>query len=930
MNLFVLLFTWILCGCTSQFDSQPTSNAGSGNFSLAENSTTIIINSQYTVTPTGGTAPFYYSIESSSVSASASGSIRSDGVYTAPSQGNITVIIKITDSLGGTSKCFISVNDELSVTYDTQYALAGSSNKSILRARGGLPPYTWDIVSGYGVISQNGLFTPPATPGTTVIRLTDSRGVIRDLPIIVNPSLTIYPGSGDRFLAINSSLSLSASGGVPPYIYSLVSGPGMVIGNVLYGPTRGSAGSTVTVRVTDFFGNTSNGDFTIVNPSPLSLSPASRTIATLPVGISPTSALYTYTASGGSPPYIYSVISGPGSIDTATGGYTPPQDGLLTQRTAVVRVTDANLSTRDSIIMINPLLQASPSSLVISAGTQNRIDGLGGLCPYSFLMLSGNGILTTTSSTNSNFSQGVVSCNAGLFVAPNTAGSAVIRIIDAVSSYVDINVTVTGTSTGGDQSTLTISPVSRVTSARNSSQIFPTASNYTYSTSGGVTPYVYSIVSGVGTVGAQTGVFVPPADNSSLLRTTIVRVTDQAGSYRDSTVMVNPALSVVTTPVSNYIPSTIGFGLIPQLTLPSVSQNRTIATLSTIRLDGKGGIAPYTYSLYSGTGSLYSVSSSGNNYAQSSTVLNYALFTAPASSGTSIIRIVDAVGNVVDSTITVVDTQLGALDSSFASTGKVIISFDISDSLASSIVQSSDAGLIIGGSSINSGTGYYEMALAKLTPSGSLDSSFGGLGLPSGSGKSRWTIPGCTQVYLNSMALQSDGKIVVAGTCLNASSGNDFLIVRILANGSALDTTFNSTGYATIQVTAGAYNETINSIAINTSDGSIIAGGTCYSTTSTTQDFCFARFTSAGALDTTFNTTGKLIVNISSTHESLGSMILNTNGSIYYSGSTSTNFIVGKLTSAGSSDTSFGYNGTGRVTYVGAQVGAIINNTSFL
>lgn len=351
--VITLILISFVTGCTSDFNSGPTPTLSSGNFSLSESSTTIVINSQYTIVPTGGTAPFYYSIESSSISASASGSIGINGIYSAPSQGNITVIIKVTDSLGGTSKCTISVNDELTISYDTQYALAGSTNKNILRARGGLPPYTWNIVGGYGFIAQNGLFTPPSTPGTTVVRLTDSRGVIRDLPIIVNPSLTLYPGTGDRLLAINSNISLSASGGVPPYIYSLVSGPGMVLGSVLYGPTKGSPGSTVTVKVTDFFGNTSNGDFTIVNPVPLSLSPTSRTIATLPTGVNPTSALYTFTAAGGSPPYIFSVLSGPGSIDSATGAYIPPQDGLLIQRTAIVRVTDANLATRDSIVMIN-------------------------------------------------------------------------------------------------------------------------------------------------------------------------------------------------------------------------------------------------------------------------------------------------------------------------------------------------------------------------------------------------------------------------------------------------------------------------------------------------------------------------------------------------------------------------------------------------
>lgn len=57
----------------------------------------------------------------------------------------------------------------------------------------------------------------------------------------------------------------------------------------------------------------------------------------------------TFVATGGTAPYVYSLVSGIGSIGAATGIYTaPPQTGV-----AVVRVTDALLATVDAAVTIN-------------------------------------------------------------------------------------------------------------------------------------------------------------------------------------------------------------------------------------------------------------------------------------------------------------------------------------------------------------------------------------------------------------------------------------------------------------------------------------------------------------------------------------------------------------------------------------------------
>jgi hypothetical protein len=52
-----------------------------------------------------------------------------------------------------------------------------SSNGTIqFSASGGVPPYTFSILSGVGSINSSGLYTAPATPGTTYILVTDKQG----------------------------------------------------------------------------------------------------------------------------------------------------------------------------------------------------------------------------------------------------------------------------------------------------------------------------------------------------------------------------------------------------------------------------------------------------------------------------------------------------------------------------------------------------------------------------------------------------------------------------------------------------------------------------------------------------------------------------------------------------------------------------------
>ncbi len=109
----------------------------------------------------------------------------------------------------------------------------------------------------------------------------------------------------------------------------------------------------------------------------------------------------------------------------------------------------------------------------------------------------------------------------------------------------------------------------------------------------------------------------------------------------------------------------------------------------------------------------------------------------------------------------------------------------------------------------------------------------------------------------NAVALQKDGKIVVAGTAVIGDE--DFAVARYNTDGK-LDPTFNPTGGLPGTVTTNfggiiSTDDEGNAVIIQ-KDGKIIVAGT--SDAEGTDDFAIARYNTDGGLDVTFNPTGSL------------------------------------------------------------------------
>ena len=238
----------------------------------------------------------------------------------------------------------------------------------------------------------------------------------------------------------------------------------------------------------------------------------------------------------------------------------------------------------------------------------------------------------------------------------------------------------------------------------------------------------------------------------------------------------------------------------------------------------------------------------------------------------------------------------GSLDTTFGGSGKVDTVFGgtVSSSLAHAIALQSDGKIVVAGEALVSG--YYDFAVARFNADGSLDTTF------DSDGKLTTSIYSSGTEVAHSVAIQSDGKIVVAGV----SGSGQFAVVRYNANGS-LDTTFDSDGIVSTPVGTGV--GTGYSLAIQP-DGKIVVAGDTYNGT---QDFAVVRYNANGSLDTTFDGDGKVTTNIGSSTSDYGrSVAIQPDGKIVVAGDTynpDRDFAVVRYNANGSLDTTFDSDG---------------------
>jgi uncharacterized delta-60 repeat protein len=199
-------------------------------------------------------------------------------------------------------------------------------------------------------------------------------------------------------------------------------------------------------------------------------------------------------------------------------------------------------------------------------------------------------------------------------------------------------------------------------------------------------------------------------------------------------------------------------------------------------------------------------------------------------------------------------------------------------------------------------------ATAAAAP-GDLDASF------AGGGKLTFA-PGGKQTEIDDVAIQPDGKLVLAGW-IDQTGSSDFLVARLNPDGS-FDQGFGTGGIATINFPAkGATTDTASGVAIRP-DGKLVVGGTSHDNNQGQDRVAVAQLNANGTPDATFNPTGipdspgfvgEQLVDINATANDL---VLDTSGRILVAGGwvggalfPGTDAYVLRLRSDGAPDSSF-------------------------
>ncbi len=181
---------------------------------------------------------------------------------------------------------------------------------------------------------------------------------------------------------------------------------------------------------------------------------------------------------------------------------------------------------------------------------------------------------------------------------------------------------------------------------------------------------------------------------------------------------------------------------------------------------------------------------------------------------------------------------------------------------------------------------------------GTLDAAFGAAGIVSAP-------VGTGDAVIQSIAIQTDGKIVAAGYSF-AASNHEFALARFNADGS-LDAGFGTNGKVTTPI--GTYGVAY-AVAVQT-DGKIVAVGQGYS--GSTYVFALARYNADGTLDTGFGTNGKVLTPIGAADSYAYAVALQTDGRIVAAGQSYTgsgySFALARYNPDGTADAGFGTNG---------------------
>jgi hypothetical protein len=479
---------------------------------------------------------------------------------------------------------------------------SGTPYSTTLTGTGGLLPYTWSFTSttgndGLTIGAATGTISgTPTSNGTFIIGVTlaDSSGLTltKQFTLSVSTGLSVLTTSlpNGSTGTVYPLQQLSAGGGQPPYRWSVTTGtlpPGLTLDGVfgrISGTPTTNGNYPFTLTVTDNTSATATGKLSITIGAGVTITIAPATLPAATVG---TAYSQTLTATGGTAPYTWSLVSSSTSTGISTGGTLPPgltlnaSSGAITGTPTTagtyaftIQATDSTQATGQqaySVVVSVVALSITTSSLpdgTIGTAYSQTLAAAGGTTPYAWSVTTGSlpAGLTLNSSTGA------------ITGTPTAAGSSPFTVQVADSSRA--GATATKALSIAIASPLTVTPSSLP------GAVVGTAYTQAFTAAGGKAPYTFALTGTLPagfTFTAATGTIsgTAPSAESANVTLTVTDASSRTVSEALTLTATAPAVTITIAPA----------------TLPAA----TAGTAYSQTLTATGGTSPYKFALTTGS-----------------------------------------------------------------------------------------------------------------------------------------------------------------------------------------------------------------------------------------------------------------------------------------------------------------------------------------
>jgi hypothetical protein len=470
---------------------------------------------QFTDTVTGTTnLGVQWSVDGVVGGATATGTVSTTGVYTAPATGgsHTVTVTSNADTTKSASAAVTVTSVAVSISPTTATVTANTTKQFTATVTGttnvGVQWSVDGVVGGAaatGTVSTTGVYTAPATAGSHTVTVTsnaDTTQTASAAVTVTSVAVTINPTTASVTTSTTKQFTATVTGttnvGVKWSVDGVIGGSsttGTVSTGGLY--TAPSTAGTHTVSVT------SNADTTQTASAAVTVTAISITISPTTVSVTAsTTKQFTATVTGTSNVGVQWSVDGvvggaaaTGTIST-TGVYTAP--ATAGSHTVTVTSNANTTQTASAAVTVTTIaVTVSPTSISMTTNTTKQFTGTVTGTTNVGVKWSVDGVVGGAAAT------GTVT-TGGLYTAPTTAGSHTVTVTSNADSTKSASAAVTVSAVS-----VTISPTSATVVGGQTKQFIPAV---TGSTNIGVKWYVDGILNGNDTVGNITtaGLYLSP------------------------------------------------------------------------------------------------------------------------------------------------------------------------------------------------------------------------------------------------------------------------------------------------------------------------------------------------------------------------------------------------------------------------------------